>query len=96
MKKKSAKLAAEAFVTNAKEIEQFLEKEARPKLSEKHITWAYEYAVIRLYREFEDMILNCLIAAINNNTRELSSKTGVNFPNHLNCINNRIWWTRNQ
>ncbi len=83
MRKKSAKKSAEFFVSRVEEIEQFLEPNNLSGLSDKHITWAHEYAVIKLYREFEDMILNCLVAAINNDTQELSNKTGVEFPSHL-------------
>ena len=84
MKKKSAKKAAQTFIARVEETNQFLETEAISDLSDKHATWVHEYAVIRLYRDFEDMMLNCLIAAINNNTEELSKKTGVDFPKHLN------------
>lgn len=83
MRKKSAKKAAQAFKDNTDEIMQFLAPQNLSKLSERHTTWAYEYAIIRLYREFEDLILNSLIAAINNDTKELSKKTGVDFPKHL-------------
>ena len=51
--------------------------------SDAHITWAHDYGIIRLYREFEDMILNCLVAAINSDTQQLSNTTGIDFPKHI-------------
>ena len=83
MRKKSAKKVAIDFVKKAEEIEKFIDPSNLTNLSEKHITWAHEYAIIRLYREFERMILHSLIAAINNNTSDLSQETGVSFPKHL-------------
>ena len=83
MRKKSAKKAAKDFVSKADEIEKFIDSINLSRLSTKHVTWAHEYAIIRLYREFEDMILNSLIAAINKNTSELSNTTGISFPKHL-------------
>lgn len=84
MRKKSAKKAAEWFVERVDEIETFLEQDNFSGLSEKHVTWVYDYAIIRLYREFEDLMLSCLVAAINNDPGEFSDKTGVSFPKHLN------------
>ena len=51
--------------------------------SDAHVTWVHDYAIIRLYREFEDMILNCLVAAINSDTQQLAHATGFKFPKHL-------------
>ena len=83
MKKKSGKVASESFVSKVEEIEEFLRQDNLSSLSEAHMTWAHDYAIIRLYREFEKMILNCLIAAINNDTEQLSKTTGIDFPKHL-------------
>ena len=83
MRKSNPKKAAEDFISNINEIKEFVGSESCKKLTQKHQTWAYEYAVIRLYREFEVMILNSLIAAININTSELSKSTSVKFPKHL-------------
>ncbi len=83
MKKKSAKKAAATFKDHVEEIEGFLASIAAADLSDAHISWAHDYAVIRLYREFEDLMLNCLVAAINNDTEQLSATTGVSFPKHL-------------
>ena len=83
MKKKSGKKASEAFEKQAVEIEKFLAQKKFRLFSDAHKTWVYDYAIIRLYREFEKMILNCLVAAINNDTRQLSQTTGIEFPQHL-------------
>lgn len=85
MKKANAKKAAEDFIEKVHEIKEFVDSKNLAKLSKKHITWAHEYAVIRLYREFEDMILKSLIAAINIDTDLLKKRTGIDFPKHINC-----------
>ena len=83
MKKKSGKKASEAFKERVQEIEEFLGQQNLSSLSEAHISWAHDYAIIRLYREIEDMILNCLVAAINNDTQQLTQTTGITFPKHI-------------
>ena len=57
--------------------------QVRKGQSDEHITWLYNYGIIRLYRSFESLMLDCLVAAINNDTSTLSSITGVGFPKHL-------------
>jgi len=86
MKKKSARKSVEQFRMEADEIRNFVRDmlELRPQLSAQYQNWIYEQAVIRLYRAFENLILSCLIAAINNDTRQLSDVTDVHFPKHLN------------
>ena len=83
MRKKSGKKASEAFKKHVQGIEEFLNENDFSSFSDAHITWVHDYAIIRLYREFEDMIFNCLVAAINSDTQQLSRTTGVNFPRHL-------------
>ena len=83
MKKKSGKKASETFKERAQEIGDFLDRENLSSFSVAHVTWIHDYAIIRLYREFETMIFNCLVAAINSDTQQLSQTTGVAFPKHL-------------
>lgn len=81
-KKTSVRKAADDFVNKVREVEEYLL--TIPKgTSDKHITWAYEYAVIRLYREFEQMMLAALVGSINNDSATISQSTGVVFPKHL-------------
>ena len=56
---------------------------ARKSLTAQDTTWAYEYAVIRLYRDFEDLMLNALKGAINNDTSTLSNTVNIEFPKSL-------------
>ena len=51
--------------------------------TDEHISWLYSYAIIRLYREFESLVLDALVGAINNDTTTVSTTTGVKFPKHL-------------
>ena len=83
MKKKSGKKASEKFKEKVQEIEKFLDQKNLSSFSGTYVTWVYDYAIIRLYRDFEDLILHCLVAAINNDTQQLSQKTGIDFPKHI-------------
>ena len=81
-KKKSVKKAAQRFKNQADAIVAFLSTVGQRR-SKEHVSWLYEYAVIRLYREFESLILQGLVGAVNNDTSTLSRKAGVHFPKHL-------------
>ena len=83
MRMKSGRRASEAFAEQVEEIEKYLTQKRLKRFSDAHVSWAHDYAVIRLYREFENKILNCLVAAINNDTEQLSKTTGIVFPKHL-------------
>ncbi len=83
MKKTSAKTAVEVFKKKAEDIDAFLRQRKLASFSDEHKSWAHDYAIIRLYREFEDMVFNCLVAAINSDTEQLSQATKVAFPKHL-------------
>jgi hypothetical protein len=81
-RKKSVKRSAAAFKKQANDIIEYL-KAAKGELSAKHVSWAYEYGILRLYREFEAMMLDALVGAINNDTSFIARSTGVAFPKHL-------------
>ena len=83
MRKKSGRRASAVFKKRVEDIDAFLDQENLSSFSDAHVTWVHDYAIIRLYREFEDMILNCLVAAINSDTQQLAHATGVKFPKHL-------------
>lgn len=52
-------------------------------LVDEHEIWCFDFAIIRLCREFENFMLHCLIGLINNDSSTLSSKTGIEFPQHM-------------
>ena len=81
-RKKSLKTSARKFRDATAEIEEFL-PDACDGLSKKQQSWCYDYAVIRLYRNFENLMLECLVGALNNDTGTLTAKTGFKFPEHL-------------
>ena len=81
-RKKSIKKVAQDFQTDAEDVVAFAVA-SRTCLSDQHITWAYEYAIIRLYRDFEDLMLNALKGAINNDTSTLTSTVNIEFPKSL-------------
>jgi len=81
-KKKSVKKAAHRFYQQLDDIEAFL-KSTRPTLSDDHLSWVHEYAVLRVYREFKHLVLEAIVGAINNDTHTISATTGIEFPKHL-------------
>ncbi len=81
-RKKSIKNATIKFNAEVEKILYFLNT-AKLNQSEEHITWLYNYAIIRLYKEFEGLMLVALVAAVNNDTSTLAATTDVCFPKHL-------------
>jgi hypothetical protein len=51
--------------------------------SDEHISWLHNYAIIKLYKEFEGLILDALVGAVNNDTSTIAATTDVRFPKHL-------------
>jgi hypothetical protein len=51
--------------------------------SDLFITWTYEGALIKLAAAFDRMMLDCLVAAINNDTAATSAVVGISLPVHL-------------
>jgi hypothetical protein len=83
-RKKSVKKSARDFLRATKKIDIFLNVVSL-KQSDEHISWLHNYAIIYLYREFESLILDALVGAINNDISTISSTTNVNFPAHLSA-----------
>lgn len=81
MRKKSAKRACTWFQEEVQSVRDYAL--ATNALSDEHVSWCHEQAIIRLYRAFESLMLSCLICAINNDTDHISKKTGISFPKHL-------------
>jgi hypothetical protein len=83
-RKKSVKHSAKDFRAAADDINSFLTNASEGQSAE-HVSWLHNYAIIRLYREFESMVLDALVGAINNDTATVSTTTGVEFPTHLSA-----------
>lgn len=87
MNKKSIKLSAKDFSKSVDETLEFTRsvKELNDKkmLSDKHKSWCFDHAIIRLYREFENFMFHCFVALINNESKALRRRTGVEFPKHI-------------
>ena len=81
-RKKSIKLATTEFNKEVDKAISFLEIVSSGQ-SDEHITWLHNYAIIRLYKEFEGLMLDALVAAVNNDTSTLQATTDVKFPKHL-------------
>lgn len=85
MRKKSIKLAARTFVAKTDEIIAFAQRGvAAAPLTAQDESWCFDLAIIRLYREFEDLMLSCLVALINNDTTTFSQLKKRSFPQHMN------------
>lgn len=85
MRKKSIRLAAQMFATNVDGVVAFTQRAvAAASITQQDESWSYDLAIIRLYREFEDLMLSCLVALINNDATTFSQQKGRNFPRHMN------------
>lgn len=80
-KKKSIKMAAQRFIEAADGVLDFFDKTSG--LKEDYHDWCTDYAIIRLYREFENLMLDALAGAINNDASAISNAVGVDFPKHM-------------
>jgi len=81
-KKKSVRLAAKTFSRVVNDLWAFLQRQEDVEFNS-YLDWIYEYAIIRLYRGFEILILEALVGAINNDSKTVSSRTGIQFPKHM-------------
>lgn len=84
MRKKSIETAARNFVANVDSIIAFTQRKAWKDLTDLDRSWCCDMAIIRLYREFEDLMLSCLVALINRDTTTFSKLKGRKFPKHMN------------
>jgi hypothetical protein len=82
-RKKSGRKAAQRFRTAADDITAFASAAVSSGLTAQQITWCHDLAVIRLYREFEQLMLEALVTAVNNDTSTISTTIGLAFPKHL-------------
>lgn len=69
---------------NVDAIVAFTGRTTPPQMTDQDQSWCYDLAIIRLYREFEDLILSCLVACINSDATTFSAHKGRKFPNHMN------------
>ncbi len=81
-KKKSVKKAAERFRDAADYVVTFATNVSHG-VGDRQASWVHDHAVIRLYREFEQLMLEALVGTINNDTATISTKSGFDFPKHL-------------
>ena len=85
MKKKSIRQSARTFQSNIDGILAFSQRtHADGSLTETDVSWCYDLAIIRVYREFEDLMLSCLVALINSDSTTFSNHKKRKFPVHMN------------
>lgn len=80
---KSVRRSAGAFRAELATLRVFVTTADFSRSPETYKSWVYEYAVIRLYREFEKLMLDALVGAMNNDTSLLEETLGFRFPKHL-------------
>lgn len=80
-RKKSVQLASKVFYRNAEQIVNFLSGVSG--LKDSYRVWCTEYGIIRLYLEFEVLMLKAIVGAVNNDTKTISESSGLSFPKHL-------------
>jgi len=82
-RKKSAAKAAQRFADGVRGTLDFVSV-VEVRQSKGYVSRIYDSAVIALYRDFEELVLGVLVAAINNNvTQTISTTLGVKFPKHM-------------
>ena len=73
------------FQTKKEDIDQFLSKITSYKtITDKQKQWCYEYAIIRLYCAFEELMLEALKGALNDNANYFLQKNNITQIEHLN------------
>lgn len=82
-KKLSIKGTARWFKESSDSVVAYLDETCDAGISDEHVSWCHDYAVIRLYRDFEGLMLWSLVGSINNDTSTISAKSGFDFPKHL-------------
>jgi hypothetical protein len=80
-RKKSVKKAAAKFKLAVERVEEFFE--GTESLKEDLAIWCAEYAIIRLYCDFEVLMLSALVGAVNSDSSKFSEYTGLKFPKHM-------------
>lgn len=80
-KRKSVSKVVDHFIAEVDSIAGFVDKgRAGLPLASRYNAWFFDYAVIRLYREFELFVLNLLIAAIHQDTTTLQKSAQLALP----------------
>src|ERR1035437_1028973 len=82
-RKKSVKFSARTFRARLGALNAYYDAVLSSGLTDQQITWAVEGWLIKLEAEFEHLVLQGLVGAINNDTSLLTSTTDVAFPRHL-------------
>jgi hypothetical protein len=82
-RKKSGRHAAQNFKQAIARIDAFAGEIDNSGLGDQAVSWAYEAALIKTTVEFERLMLDCIVTAINNDTATISARTGIIFPKHL-------------
>lgn len=81
-RKKSIKKAAQDFEASVAETSSFVTA-ACHGISDAHVSRVHDAAIIARYRDFEELVLEVLAGAINNDTDTASSALGLELPKHL-------------
>ncbi|MDX3835860.1 hypothetical protein [Streptomyces europaeiscabiei] len=82
-RKKSGKYAATKFKETTQRIRDYVDEVDQAGLSDQAITWAYEAGLMKTNVAFEHLMEECLIVALNNDSKPFSDATSITFPKHM-------------
>lgn len=80
---KSVQLSARRFQQELAKLRTFVDDAQFSQSAGISSSWIHEYAIIRIYKEFEGLMLDALVGAINHDTTVLSETLGFKFPKNL-------------
>jgi hypothetical protein len=83
MRKKSAQTAVTRFKGRTKTVHDVLTDALIAPLSDAQRTAIHDWAVIKLHIAFENLVLDALVAAINQDTATVAKKLDISLPKHL-------------
>lgn len=84
MRKINIGVVCDTAITEIDEIQSYLTKiQTAMRSDDKIISWSYDYAIIRLYRVFEDFVFHITVGLVNHDTSKISENFNVNFPKHI-------------
>lgn len=72
----SLKKISKKFISEIKEIQNFLDQSILHN-NKIHIVYCYDYAVIKVFKEFEEFLLKIIIGIINQNAYYIASNNGL-------------------
>jgi len=71
----SIKAVANRFLSECDELADYLQQQHR-SFTGKFLSYAYDFAIIKLFKDFEELLLNSIVGIINNNAPYIQDAQG--------------------